>query len=62
MDLTRKNLLFFDPNTQWWEDNIDNVLNSGWIYQFTSIPKQNYLNRNREYWMERVHNELYDKI
>jgi hypothetical protein len=62
MDMTRKNLLYFDPRTQWWEDSIQNVLDSGWIYQFSSIPKQNYLNRNREYWMERIHNELYDKI
>ena len=22
MDLTRKNLLYFNPQTQWWEDNL----------------------------------------
>ena len=57
MDLTRKNLLYFHPN-HWWEDSLQNVFNSGWIYQFTSIP-QNPLNRDRKYWMERIYKELY---
>ena len=56
MDVTRKNLLYFG-NRQWWEDSIENLINSGWIYQFTSIPS-NSMNRDRKYWMERIHKEL----
>ena len=57
MDLTRKNLLFFNPN-HWWEDSLSHLFNSGWIYQFTSIPN-NSMNRDRKYWMERIYKELY---
>ena len=58
MDITRKNLLYYEPTQQWWEDSLENLINSGWIYQFTSIP-ENSLNRDRKYWMERIHKELY---
>tara|TARA_B100000963_G_C22623057_1_gene670924 strand:+ start:1975 stop:2778 length:804 start_codon:yes stop_codon:yes gene_type:complete len=56
MDIARKNLLYFD-NRQWWEDDMENLFNSGWIYQFNSIP-ENSMNRDRKYWMERVYKEL----
>jgi len=56
MDVTRKNLLYFD-HRQWWKDSLENLINSGWIYQFTSIPS-NSMNRDRKYWMERIHKEL----
>ena len=58
MDFTRKNLLLTSPSTQWWNDDLQGLYNSGWIYQFTSISK-NELNRDRAYWMERVYKELY---
>ena len=57
MDITRKNLFYFHPQ-HWWEDNLANLYNSGWIYQFTSIGK-NPLGRDRKYWMERIYKELY---
>ena len=60
MDLTRKNLLYFNPG-HWWEDNLENLFNSGWIYQFTSIPK-NPMNRDRKYWMKRIHENLYQNF
>ena len=58
MDFTRKNLLLTNPSRQWWNDDLSGLYNSGWIYQFTSISK-NELNRDRAYWMERVYKELY---
>ena len=58
MDVTRKNLLYYEPRQQWWKDTLENLLNSGWIYQFTSIP-QNSMGRDRKYWMERIYKELY---
>ena len=60
MDVTRKNLLYYEPRQQWWKDTLENLLNSGWIYQFTSIP-QNSMGRDRKYWMERIHKELYQR-
>jgi hypothetical protein len=36
---------------------MENLFNSGWIYQFNSIP-ENSMNRDRKYWMERVYKEL----
>mgnify|MGYP003658993349 FL=1 len=42
----------------WWEDNLTNLYNSGWVYQFTSIG-ENSLKRDRKYWMERIYKELY---
>ena len=57
MDITRKNLLYFNPQTQWWEDNLKNTINSGWVYQFTSIG-ENPMKRDRKYWMERIYKEL----
>lgn len=58
MDLTRKNLLYFEPKNQWWSDSLENLFNSGWIYQFTSIGN-NSMGRDRKYWMERIYKELY---
>ena len=58
MDLTRKNLLYFD-NQQWWKDSLENTINSGWEYQFTSIGKNN-MGRDRKYWMERLYKELWE--
>ncbi len=57
MDVTRKNLLYFEPH-QWWPDDLTNLFNSGWIYQFTSIG-ENSMGRDRKYWMERIYKELY---
>jgi len=34
------------------------LYNSGWIYQFNAIP-QNPMNRDRNYWMKRIYEELY---
>ena len=58
-DLFRKNLLHI-PGYSWWEDKLDNLYSSGWIYHFNAIP-QNQHNRNSAYWMERVYNELYEE-
>ena len=58
MDLWRKNLIYTDPNWNWWKDDLSNLYNAGWIYQFNAIPP-NKLNRDQAYWMERIHNELY---
>jgi len=57
MDLARKNLLYLN-NTCWWEDDLKNVYNSGWVYQFNAIP-QNELGRSRAYFMKRIYEELY---
>ena len=56
-DLFRKNLLYL-PGYSWWEDKLDNLYNSGWIYHFNAIP-QNQYNRDSAYWMKRVYEELY---
>ena len=58
-DMARKNLLYLTQNC-WWEDDLTNLYNSGWVYQFNSIP-QNELGRDRSYWMERIYRELYEK-
>lgn len=58
MDLNRKNLLYTSPRHQWWKDDLSNVYNSGWVYQFNAIP-QNELGRTRGYFMERIYKELY---
>jgi hypothetical protein len=57
MDLDRKNLLYTSPR-QWWKDDLSNVYNSWWVYQFNAIP-QNELGRTRAYFMERIYNDLY---
>ena len=57
MDLYRKNLFYVDERC-WWEDDLTNLYNSGWIYQFNAIP-QNPMNRDRNYWMKRIYEELY---
>ena len=57
MDLVRKNLLYVDERS-WWKDDLTNLYNSGWVYQFNAIPK-NPLNRDRTYWMKRIYEELY---
>jgi SAM-dependent methyltransferase len=59
MDLHRKNLIYTDPTWNWWEDDLSNLYNSGWVYQFNAIP-QNRMNRGQSYWMERIYNELYN--
>ena len=41
-------------------DDLKNMYNSGWVYQFNAIP-QNELNRDRSYWMKRIYEELYEK-
>jgi len=56
-DLYRKNLLYIAEQC-WWEDNLENLYNSGWIYHFNAIPP-NPLKRDASYWMERVYKELY---
>ena len=57
MDLARKNLLYLNPKC-WWRDDLTNLYNSGWVYQFNAIPR-NQLGRERSYWMERIYKELY---
>lgn len=54
-----KNLLYFNPKSQWWEDSLDNLINSGWVYQFDAIPA-NSMGRNREYYMKRLYTELWE--
>jgi len=55
-DLFRKNLLHI-PGHSWWEDSLENLYNSGWIYHFNAIPQNE---RHVAYWMERVYTELYE--
>jgi len=57
--LFTKNLLKVYPQ-QWWEDSLENLYNSGWIYQFNSIPSTP--DRDRTYWMQRIYTELWEKI
>jgi hypothetical protein len=57
MDLHRKNLLYVS-NQCWWKDDLTNLYNSGWVYQFNAIP-QNELGRTRAYFMQRIYNDLY---
>ena len=57
MDLARKNLLYTTTGC-WWADDLTNVYNSGWVYQFNAIP-QNELGRTRAYFMKRIYEELY---
>jgi len=56
--LERKNLLYLSPQHCWWEDSLDNLYKSGWIYHFNGIPG-NPLQRGSEYFMERAYKELY---
>tara|TARA_Y100000034_G_scaffold12174_1_gene12776 strand:- start:2506 stop:3279 length:774 start_codon:yes stop_codon:yes gene_type:complete len=53
-DLFRKNLLHLQG--AWWEDSLENLYNSGWVYHFNAIPQNE---RHVEYWMERTYKELY---
>ena len=57
MDMARKNLFYLTKNC-WWKDDLTNLYNSGWVYQFNAIP-QNELGRDRTYWMKRIYDELY---
>ena len=59
MDMARKNLFYLTTNC-WWKDDLTNLYNSGWVYQFNAIP-QNELGRDRSYWMGRIYKELYEK-
>jgi len=59
MDMARKNLFYLTKNC-WWKDDLTNLYNSGWVYQFNAIP-QNELGRDRSYWMKRIYEELYEK-
>ena len=54
-DLFRKNLLHI-PGHSWWEDKLDNLYNSGWVYHFNAIPQND---RHSNYWIERTYKELY---
>ena len=54
-DLFRKNLLHI-PGHSWWQDNLENLYNSGWVYHFNAIPQND---RHVSYWMDRVYKELY---
>ena len=54
-DLFRKNLLHI-PNHSWWEDSLENLYSSGWVYHFNAIPQNE---RHVDYWMKRVYEELY---
>lgn len=56
-DMFKKNLLHF-PNYSWWEDDLKNLYNSGWVYHFNAIPDHES-KRNNLYWMERVYKELF---
>jgi len=56
-DLNRKNLLYTDSR-YWFEDSLENLYQSGWIYQFNAIP-ENEFKRYTTYWMERIYKELY---
>ena len=58
MDIHRKNLVYTDPTWNWWKDDLTNLYNSGWVYQFNDIP-QNRMARDQAYWMERIYKELY---
>jgi hypothetical protein len=57
MDMVRKNLFYHHPQC-WWKDDLSFLYNSGWVYQFNAIPK-NDMGRDRTYWMKRVYEELY---
>ena len=57
MDMVRKNLFYYHPQC-WWEDDLTFLYNSGWVYQFNAIPK-NDMGRDRTYWMKRVYEELF---
>ena len=57
MDMVRKNLFYHHPNC-WWKDDLTNLYNSGWVYQFNAIPPSD-MGRDRTYWMKRVFEELY---
>ena len=56
-DLFRKNLLHI-PGHSWWEDNLDNLYNSAWIYHYNAIPSNP---RDVTYWMKRTYEELYNE-
>lgn len=53
-----KKLLSVHPRNEWWEDTLDNLYNSAFIYQFNAIPETP--ERDRTYWMGRICNELYN--
>jgi len=55
-DLGRKDLLYIYPNC-WWEDSLDNLFNSGFIFHFNCIPP-NPLKRDANYWIKRVYEEM----
>jgi len=58
--LSRKNLLYMEPQ-HYWGDTLKNLYNSGYVYQFNAIPA-NSLGRHREYWMKRIHTELWGDL
>jgi hypothetical protein len=57
MDMVRKQLFYYHPSC-YWEDNLKNLYNSGWVYQFNAIPP-NDMGRDRTYWMKRMYEELF---
>ena len=57
VDLYRKNLLYIS-NQSWWEDDLINLYNSGWVYHFNAIPP-NEMDRDSNYWIKRTYEEFY---
>tara|TARA_B100001113_G_scaffold270594_1_gene225353 strand:- start:980 stop:1756 length:777 start_codon:yes stop_codon:yes gene_type:complete len=57
-DLFKKHLLFIDGYS-WWQDDLVNMYNSGWVYHFNAIPP-NDGDRYASYWLKRVYEELYE--
>ena len=55
MDMVRKQLFYFDERC-YWEDNLKNFYNSGWVYQFNAIPKEAGTPSD---WMKKTYEELY---
>ena len=58
-DMFKKSLLFL-PEHSWYNDDLTNLYNSGWVYHFNSIP-QNVEKRDANYWIKRGYKELYEK-
>ena len=58
-EITRKHLLYLGEQC-WWKDDLTNLYNSGWVYQFNAMVK-NQLGRDRTYWMKRIYEELYEQ-
>tara|TARA_R100000458_G_C8272735_1_gene247588 strand:+ start:1738 stop:2505 length:768 start_codon:yes stop_codon:yes gene_type:complete len=55
-DLFRKNLLHI-PGHSWWQDNLNQMYDAGWVYHFNAIPQND---RHANYWIKRTYEELYE--